>query len=162
MFLNIKISVISYILLGVFAYFLNYWTGSRGVFPIDTFLHFDSAVRISKEELPIRDFWIVHGLFVDYMQVFFFKIFGVNWNAYLIHGSIFNSIITLFSYKIFKEFDIESLQAFLLSICVAILAYPVSGTPFLDLHSAFLSLFAMYFLLLFIKNNNQFYIFFFQ
>ena len=160
MFLNIKISVISYILLGVFAYFLNYWTGSRGVFPIDTFLHFDSAVRISKEELPIRDFWIVHGLFVDYMQVFFFKIFGVNWNAYLIHGSIFNSIITLFSYKIFKEFDIESLQAFLLSICVAILAYPVSGTPFLDLHSAFLSLFAMYFLLLFIKNNNQFYIFF--
>ncbi len=155
---NKKISIISYIILGVFAFFINYWTASRGVFPIDTFLHFDSAVRISNEELPIRDFWIVHGLFVDYMQLLFFKIFGVNWKAYVIHGSTFNSIIALFSYKIFKEFNIESLHAFLLSICVATLAYPVSGTPFLDLHSAFISLFAMYFLLLYIKNNKYFYI----
>ena len=43
---NKKISIISYIILGVFAFFINYWTASRGVFPIDTFLHFDSAVRI--------------------------------------------------------------------------------------------------------------------
>lgn len=154
-----KISIISYIILGVFSFFINYWTASRGVFPVDTFLHFDSAVRISNEELPIRDFWIVHGLLVDFIQLFFFKIFGVSWKAYVIHGSIFNSLITLFSYKIFKEFQIEPLQAFLLSICVATLAYPVSGTPFLDLHSAFISLFAAYFLLLYVKNNNYFNIF---
>ena len=66
------ISIISYVFLAFFAFFINYWTGSRGVFPIDTFVHFDSASRILNKELPIRDYWIVHGLFVDYLQSIFF------------------------------------------------------------------------------------------
>ena len=82
-----------YLFLGIFSFFINYWVGSRGVFSIDTFVHFDSAVRILKQELPIRDFWIVHGLFVDYIQAFFFKIFGINWKAYIIHGSIFKYMV---------------------------------------------------------------------
>ena len=61
-----------YTFLGVFAFFLNYWTGSRGVFPIDTFVHFDSSARILNNELPIRDFWIIHGFFIDFLQAFFF------------------------------------------------------------------------------------------
>jgi hypothetical protein len=153
------ISIISYVFLAFFAFFINYWTGSRGVFPIDTFVHFDSASRILNKELPIRDYWIVHGLFVDYLQSIFFKIFGINWQAYIIHGSIFNSIIAIFSFKIFKLFEINLLYAFLFSMCISILAYPVSGTPFLDLHSAFLSLFAMYFLLLFVKSNKSYNLF---
>jgi len=153
------ISISSYIFLGFFAFFINYWTGSRGVFPIDTFVHFDSAARILNNELPIRDYWIVHGLFVDYLQSIFFKVLGINWQAYIIHGSIFNSIIAIFSFKIFKIFRINLLYAFLFSMCISILAYPVSATPFLDLHSAFLSLFAMYFLLLFVKRNKSYYLF---
>ena len=150
----------SYFFLGIFSFFINYWTGSRGVFSIDTFVHFDSAVRILKHELPIRDFWIVHGLFVDYIQAFLFKIFGVNWKAYIIHGSIFNLVITIFSFKIFRVFEIEKLNAFLLSISISILAYPVSGTPFLDLHSAFFSLISMYLILLFVKKVSYTKLFF--
>jgi hypothetical protein len=153
------ISVGCYIFLGFFSFFINYWTGSRGVFPIDSFLHFDSAARILNNELPIRDYWIIHGLFVDYLQSFFFKSLGVNWHAYIFHGSVFNLIITIFSFSIFKKFEINTLYAFLLSLCISILAYPVSATPFLDLHSAFFSLIAMYFLLLFVKNNNSYNLF---
>ena len=83
----------------------------------------------------------------------FFKIFGINWKAYIIHGSIFNLVITIFSFKVFREFEIEKLHAFLLSISISILAYPVSGTPFLDLHSAFFSLISMYLILLFVKKG---------
>jgi len=161
--MNFKKTIIlwgPYLFLGIFSFFINYWTGSRGVFSIDTFVHFDSAVRILKHELPIRDFWIVHGLFVDYIQAFLFKIFGINWKAYIIHGSIFNLVITIFSFKVFREFKIEKLHAFLLSISISILAYPVSGTPFLDLHSAFFSLISMYLILLFVKKGVSIKLFF--
>jgi len=154
------LSLSCYIFLAFFSFFINYWTGSRGLLPLDTFVHFDSAARILNQELPIRDFWIVHGLFVDYIQLIFFKIFGINWQAYIVHGSIFNLIITIFSYKIFNLLKINLPLAFLLSLSFAVLAYPVSATPFLDLHSAYLSLIAMYFLLLFIKSENLYNIFF--
>jgi len=160
--LNSKKSILYfyYIFLVIFSFSINYWTASRGVFPIDTFLHFDAGLRILNNELPIRDYWIVHGLFVDYIQSLFFKIFGVNWKSYVIHSSLFNLILTIFSFKIFKDFNIGNFKAFLLAISFSILAYPVSGTPFLDLHSAFLSIIAVYFLILAIKNNCNIYILF--
>ena len=104
--LNSKKSILYfyYIFLVIFSFSINYWTASRGVFPIDTFLHFDAGLRILNNELPIRDYWIVHGLFVDYIQSLFFKIFGVNWKSYVIHSSLFNLILTIFSFKIFKDF----------------------------------------------------------
>ena len=64
------VSIGCYIFLVFFSFFINYWTGSRGVFPVDSFLHFDSAARILNNELPIRDYWIMSGLFVDYLQSF--------------------------------------------------------------------------------------------
>ena len=91
---NIILSA-SYTFLVFFSFFINHWTGSRGLFPIDTFVHFDSASRILKNEMPIRDFWVVHGIFVDFIQAFLFKIFGINWQSYIMHGSIINSIITV-------------------------------------------------------------------
>lgn len=159
---NSKINILYfyYFFLICFSFSINYWTASRGVLPLDTFLHFDSGSRILNNELPIRDYWIVHGLLVDYMQSLFFKMFGVNWKSYVIHSSLFNFILTIFSFKIFKDFKIGDFKAFLLSVSFSILAYPVSGTPFLDLHSAYLSLIAVYFLILAIKNNNSIYIYF--
>jgi len=150
---NIILSA-SYTFLVFFSFFINHWTGSRGLFPIDTFVHFDSASRILKNEMPIRDFWVVHGIFVDFIQAFLFKIFGINWQSYIMHGSIINSIITVCTFKIFTDFKIDKMYAFILSICFSVLAYPVSGTPFLDLHSAYLSLIAFYLIIAFVKNED--------
>ena len=120
-----------YLFLGIFSFFLNFYVGSSGVFPMDTFIHYDNGFRILLGEHPVKDYWIVHGFIIDYIQALFFKIFGNNWYSYILHSSIFNSVIVLFTFYIFKLLEIEPKIAFLFSVCTASLAYPVSGTPFL-------------------------------
>ncbi len=152
--------IFSYVSIGIFAFIINYWTGSRGIFPIDSFVHFDSAIRIIKGEIPLRDYWIVHGAIVDYIQSLFFIIFGENWKAYLIHSSFFNAVIAIFSFNIFYTLKIKIKYALILSFCISILFYPVSGTPFLDIHSVFFSIISMYLIILFVKTKNALQLFF--
>lgn len=133
-----------YIFLIILSFSLNFYVASNGVFPVDTFIHYDNGYRILLGEAPVKDYWIVHGFIIDYIQAFFFKIFGNNWNSYLIHSSIFNVIVTISSYLIFRMLQINIYFIVILSISVAFLAYPVSGTPFLDLHSTFFTLLAVY------------------
>ena len=59
-----------YFIIAIFSFYINYWVASRGVFPIDTFVHFDSAAIIQKE-IPIKDFWIVHGFWLILFNLFF-------------------------------------------------------------------------------------------
>ena len=156
----IKKEYISLLAITLSSFFLNFFVASRGVFPVDTFIHYDSGFRILLGELPIRDFWIVHGFVIDFIQAFFFSIFGNNWYAYIIHSSIFNSIIVVFTYYVFHHLNISPSFSLILSMCLGFLAYPVSGTPFLDLHSSFFSMLAMYLVLLSIKKNIEIYWFY--
>ena len=41
-----------------FSFFINKHFGNIGVFPIDTFLHYDSGYRILNNQYPTRDFWV--------------------------------------------------------------------------------------------------------
>ena len=156
----IKKEYISLLAITLSSFFLNFFVASRGVFPIDTFIHYDSGFRILLGELPIRDFWIVHGFVVDFIQAFFFSIFGNNWYAYIIHSSVFNSVIVVFTYYIFLHLNIGSFFSLILSMSLGFIAYPVSGTPFLDLHSSFFSMLAMYLVFLSIKKNIEIYWFY--
>ena len=146
-----------YIFLAISSFCINFYVGSNGVFPQDTFIHYDNAYRILLGDAPIKDYWIVHGFIIDYIQAIFFKIFGNNWYSYLIHSSFFNVLITTSSYYIFRLIKIEAILAFVLSISISFLAYPVSGTPFLDLHSTFFSLLAIYFLILGVEKEKNIY-----
>ena len=125
------------IILCLFSFFINYHYAKLGSFPIDTFLHYDSAHGILNGELPIRDYWVVSGLTVDFIQSLFFKIFGTNWFAYTLHSSLFNCLTTVLVYFFFLKLKINNLKAFLFSISFAILSYTISGTPFVDLHATF-------------------------
>ena len=58
---------------------INQYYGNRGVFPIDTFLHFDTGYRVLNGEHPVKDYWVVSGIFLDYLQAIFFYILGANW-----------------------------------------------------------------------------------
>ncbi len=132
-----------YIFLGVAAFFLNFWASNRGVFPIDTFLHYDSANRILNGEKPVKDFWIIHGITLDYIQSIFFYFFGTNWISYISHSSLLNSIVTIFFFKFLREIDLNIFISSFLTICFLILAYPVSGVPFIDHHATFFSFIAI-------------------
>ena len=142
-----------------FSFAINFYSANKGVLPIDTFLHYDSSSNILKGNIPIRDFWIVHGLTLDYMQAFFFNVFGVNWLSYIIHSSIFNVIITIVTFKFFLLFNIKSFYAFLLAVSFSILAYPVSGTPFIDQHAIFFCLLSFYLFFFGIKKDSRYFYF---
>ena len=60
----------------------------------------------------------------------------------------------------FINLGLKKNLSFFYSICFAILAYPSSGTPFVDHHSVFLSMLALYSLILAIKKNKNIYWFF--
>ena len=86
----LKSNILIFFIIFLFSFSINYYYSNLGVFPIDTFLHYDHAARILKNEFPIKDFWIVSGFLIDFMQAIFFKILGINWNKYIFHSSIFN------------------------------------------------------------------------
>ena len=64
---------------------------------MDGFAHFDPGYRILNGEYSLRDYWVVHGIFVDYLQAVFFFLFGVSWKSYVLHASLLNGLL----FKIF-------------------------------------------------------------
>ena len=60
----------------IFSFFIPFYYGNKGIFPLDTLGFFDSSYNILLGRHPIKDFWIFSGIFVDYSQALFFKIFG--------------------------------------------------------------------------------------
>ena len=143
-------------LLFFFSLLINQYYGNLGVSPLDSFSHFDSSFRVLNGELPFRDFWIISGPIVDYIQSFFFFIFGVNWQSYVLHASLINALLTIVTYFLLRSFDLKIGYCFFYSFLFSILAYPSSGTPFVDHHAAFFSLLGVYFSILAIKSENKF------
>ena len=147
--------ILYFLIISIIAFAANFYYANSGVFPIDTFLHYDSAYKILNSEFPIRDYWIVSGVFVDFLQSFFFKIFGVNWKAYIIHSSFINLLVSILTYIFFLNLNLKKNIAIIYTICFSLLAYPVSGTPFVDLHATFFSLIAVYLTIFAIINLNS-------
>jgi hypothetical protein len=137
-----------------FAISICQYTGNRGVFPIDSFSHFDTGYRILNGEHPFKDYWTVSGPFVDYLQGLIFYIFGTNWQTYLLNASLLNGLVSVATYYIFTNLDLNKNLSFFYAICFSILAYPSSGTPFVDHHSTFLSILGIYSFILAIKTNK--------
>ncbi len=142
------------IILFIFSILICQYTGNRGVYPIDSFAHFDSGFRVLKGEHPFKDYWVVSGPIIDYFQSIIFYIFGTSWQSYLLNSSILNGIISLSTFYLFINLGLNKSLSFFYSICFAILAYPSSGTPFVDHHSTFLSLLSLYALILAIITNK--------
>ena len=60
------------IFLFIVAILINQHYASRGIFPMDGFLHFDTGYRVLNGEYPVRDYWVIHGIIIDYIQAVFF------------------------------------------------------------------------------------------
>ena len=145
------------IFLFLFSIIINQYYGNRGVFPMDSFHFFDSGYRVLEGDLPFVDYWLVKGPLLDYLQAIFFYIFGVNWQSYVLHASLINALLTISTFFVLKNFKLKTFYCFFYSFLFSVLAYPSSGTPFIDHHSAFLSVLGVYSLLLAINNQRRFY-----
>ncbi len=150
-----KMNYIAYAILAVFAFFINYFFSNIGVYPIDTFSFFDSGYLITKGYHPIKDFWVISGILVDYIQALFFLIFGNNWNAYVYHSSLLNVSASIFFLFFLNSFRKDLNSNFILSICFATLCYPVAGTPFPYQHSYIISLISVLIFYLAIYKENE-------
>ena len=132
------------IILVLFSVSINQYFANRGVFPIDNFLIFDAAYNITLGSHPFKDYWLITGPFLDYVQSIFFIIFGINWFSYVLHASIINMVFTLFSFYFFLNLGLRNIYSFIYSLGIAILAYPSIGTPFIDHHSVIFALMSLY------------------
>ena len=150
------------ILIYLFSVFLisflaNQYYAYLGVFPIDTFLIFNSSHDLLNGILPFKDVWTIKGPFIDLVQVLFFKILGISWLSYSSHASLFNSIFALSTFWTLKKFDLDLKYCFLYSILASLLMYPTYGIPFSDHHVSILSFLSIYSFILAIKTNDKFY-----
>ena len=143
------------VIISIFSLAVNQYYGNFGVFPHDSFSHFETGSMILNGFHPFKDFWVVSGPFIDYLQALIFYLFGISWKTYVLHASFINIVITIFTFIILRNLNLEFITSLFFSLCFAILAYPSSGTPFVDHHSTFLSLMGVYFILLSIKKNTK-------
>ena len=132
------------IILVLFSLSINQYYAYRGVFPIDSFLIFDSGYNVMSGHHPFKDYWLITGPLLDYIQSLFFLVFKVNWFSYALHASLLNMFLALFSYYFFLKLGLKSIFALIYSLGVAILAYPSIGTPFVDHHAVIFSVMALY------------------
>ena len=151
----ININFFSLLILAIYSFTINWFSGNIGVMPIDTFAFFDTSFSILKNKLPIRDFWIFTGLTVDYIQSLFFFLFGLSWKSYIFHASTFNIIGTLSFYYFLKNFNLNQFAIIIYSLSFATLCYPVSGTPFAYLHSYIFSLISIFLFINAIRKGNN-------
>jgi len=159
MFLKKKLLNEKILLIIIFlsALLINQFSGNRGIYPVDSFGFFDSGFRVLNGEYPFKDYWIVSGPFIDYFQALLFSIFGANWQSYILQSSLLNAFLSVITFKFLREFDLDLKSSFFYTICLSVLAYPSSGTPFVDHHATFLSLIGIYFLILGIKKDKKTY-----
>jgi len=148
------------IFLGIFSLTINQFFANKGVFPIDSFLIFDPAFYITSGYHPFKDYWLITGPFLDYIQSLFFLIFGISWFSYALHASVVNMAIALFSFHFLINIGLKNYYALLYSLGVSILAYPPIGTPFIDHHSVIFSVMALYSFSLGILRKKNIFLFF--
>ena len=156
MFLDSKIIKYTLILfLIIFSISINFYYGNIGAQPIDSFAFLDTGYSILKNKHPIKDYWIISGPFIDYVQAIFFKLFGVNWASYVFHASIFNLLIAASLFVTLVKHNLNFFFSFIYSTSVSILCYPVIGTPFSYQHSFILSLISIFVFSVAIKSKSS-------
>ena len=151
------VEVLLLIVILIYSYLINWYSGNIGVIPIDSFGFLDTGYSITNGHLPIRDFWIFTGFLVDYMEAAFLYLFGNNWNSHLAHSSFMNIIASISLYYFLKQYELKISYNFFYCMCFATLCYPLSGTPFAYIHAYIFSLIAIFNLLIAIKKKIDFY-----
>ena len=133
----------------------NQYYGNIGIQPIDSFFPFNSGYDVLNGYFPFKDYWTITGPFIDVVQALFFKIFGVSWFSYVFHASIFNFIFAIFLFYSLAKFKLNINYCFLYSLLFSFLAYPSSGTPYVDHQSSYMSAMAVLCFILALKTDSK-------
>ena len=72
-----------YLTLAIFPFIFNFYYSSFGVEPMDTFVLFNGGYKVLNGLTPFKDYWLVTGPLMDYLNAFFFKIFDADITIWL-------------------------------------------------------------------------------
>lgn len=144
-------------LLIISSFTFTYYSGVRGIFPIDSFLIFNGGYKILNNLHPFKDYWSITGPLLDYLQAIIFRFFNVNWISYIFHAALFNAIITLSAFYFFIFLKLKNIYSFVYAFSISILAYPSVGTPFMDHHATILSVISLILLIMALKKDKNLY-----
>ena len=139
----------------IFSISVNQYYGNLGVCPIDSFWFFNAGYDALNGHYPFKDYWTIAGPFITFTQALLFKTFGVSWFIYVFHASIFNFLISISTFYTFYKFKLNINYCFLYALLISVIAYPSSGTPFVDHHSSILSIIALLFFILALKTSSK-------
>ena len=127
--------------------------GNRSFQPVASII-FDGGYKTFIGELPFVDFFSSQGVMQSLLQGPFFYLFGVNWNAYVIHAATANLIFILVCYALFKLIKLGRLQSFVYSFCSGLLFYVPHGWPHPDKHGALFGLLIIWLQVLGLNSKN--------
>ena len=122
----------------VYSFVFCFESGRRGFFALDQSIAFDGAYRILSGQVPYKDFLIPIGPGVFCLQAMFFKLFGVNFTAYLLGAAVPNLLATaLAMFTVWTLFPVNHWPAIIAGFLTATWFYPPYGTPNME-QTAFL------------------------
>lgn len=124
--------------LAAFAFLFCFFSGQRGIFPLDQSIVFDGAHRILSGQRPFRDFVSPHSLLVFYYQALAFSLLGTNYFSYVCAAAFLNILAVLLAARIILAvFPLCRTSALIAAAITAVWFYSPFGTPFGE-QSAFL------------------------
>ena len=156
-----RLNYFFYLILILISSSVNFYYGFLGVNPIDNFTIFNAGYYFLNGYIPFKDYWVVTGPFLDFTQLFIFKILGVNWFAYVSHSTLLNVIFSVVTFFTLLKFNLNKIAALFYSLLLSLISYPQVGTPFVDHHASILSLIGLYFFILAVKTSKAQYWFLF-
>ena len=143
----------------IFSSSINSFFGHRGLMPLDDLQNFNSGYRVLNGDFPFKDYYSISGPFLDIFQSFFYKLFGINWDSFILHSSFFNCLYSISIFYFLKNYKFSNKLALLYSLCSGILMSPTAGNPTVEHHSLILGTISL--ILFIISSKKKYNILFF-
>tara|TARA_X000000950_G_scaffold13194_1_gene14223 strand:+ start:5802 stop:7463 length:1662 start_codon:yes stop_codon:yes gene_type:complete len=147
------------ILVILISFSVNFYFGHQGLMPLDDLQNFNSGLRVLNGDFPFRDYYSITGPILDIWQGNIYKIFGVNWQSFLVHASIMNCLYSLSIFFFLKSLKFKSVNCFYYSLSAGLLMYPTAGNPTVEHNSLILSVIATLIFFIALMQNKRNYIF---
>ena len=142
-----------------FSFLVNFYYSNFGVEPMDSFVLYNGGYKVLNDLVPFRDYWLVTGPLMDYLNGFFFKINGTSWKSFIIHSSLANTIISTLIFILFLQFNLNKIFSLVYTLMFSLLMYPSVGVPFVDHHATILVIISFCLFILGVKKNDNKYFF---
>ena len=142
-------------LIFVYSILINQYFGNMGLHELDSTIGLGNGHRLTQNQTPFTDYWVTSGLLTDVIQAQFFKILGLNWQAYVFHASIFNCVFSCSIFFFLRYLKFSNIKNFIYSIASATIMYPLAGVVLVDFHSLILSIIALIIFFYSIKEKNK-------